>query len=191
MYLVGETTRLVDEGILATDGKHFWLTDRAPVAPVKPAQLEAGYYLLDGEVCKVQISKSSDKPYAKILNTEGRFDYAPRAVADLRPEHRVTLEQAREWGKINGRCMICAAEADQPRVDRVRHRPDLPQAVRLVACYAAPGHAPGAAIVLRRVVAGDAVDEPRRAGLVGQRPQRRQLHRRSRCARLGRAGRAR
>jgi len=120
MHLVGETTRLVDEGVFATDGKHFWLTGDAPAVPAAAPQaraaaaIEAGYYLLDGRVYKVQISKSNDKPYAKILNTEGRFDYAPRAVRDLRPEHQVTLEQAREWGRINGRCMICAAELTNP-----------------------------------------------------------------------------
>jgi hypothetical protein len=111
-----EIVRLLNEGVLTTDDKHFWLAGEAPVVPAgaPAAVLEAGYYQRAGQVYKVQIARGSGNPYAKALGIDGRFAYAPGAVRELRPEHRVTLEQAREWGKINGRCLICGRELTNP-----------------------------------------------------------------------------
>lgn len=83
----------------------------------RPAtELEDGMYLLDGEIYKVQYAvHGSGKPYAKRLvppATEGeraRFDYAPGMVRKLRPEHRMSLEQAREYGELYGVCVRCGA----------------------------------------------------------------------------------
>ena len=101
--------------MLATDNKHYWRTDRPVTAPAPAAvPVTDGYYVVDGAVFKVQTAKSSGNQYAKKLNAEGRFDYAPGAIRGIRPEHAVTLEQAREWGRINGRCLICGAELTHP-----------------------------------------------------------------------------
>lgn len=79
-------------------------------------QIEDGMYLLDGEIYKIQYAvHGSGKPYAKRLvppATEGeraRFDYAPGMVRKLRPEHRMSLEQAREYGELYGVCVRCGA----------------------------------------------------------------------------------
>ena len=86
--------------------------------------VEPGIYMEpDGAIYKVQKSKSSGKPYAKLLvvirepirNDRGeieepavvRFDYKPGAVKQLTPEMRLTKEQAREHGAFYGTCIAC------------------------------------------------------------------------------------
>lgn len=38
-----------------------------------------------------------------------KFEYAPGAIRELRPEHRMALEEAKEFGAIYGICCVCAA----------------------------------------------------------------------------------
>jgi hypothetical protein len=72
-----------------------------------------GMYLMDDVVYKVQHAiHGSGKPYAKMLvpNAPGekaRFEYAPGAINKLRPEHKMTMEQAKEWGALYGTCVRC------------------------------------------------------------------------------------
>lgn len=79
------------------------------------AALEDGMYLMDGIVYKVQHAvHGSGKQYAKRLlpNSEGEravFIYAPGVVNKLRPVHRMTMEQAKEWGALYGTCVRCGA----------------------------------------------------------------------------------
>lgn len=74
-----------------------------------PTEKEEGIYMLDGDVVKVQLAvHGSGKPYAKKLNKEtGRWDYVPGLVSKLKPEHKLTQEQAKEFGLLYGRCAIC------------------------------------------------------------------------------------
>lgn len=86
-------------------------------------ELEAGMYRKDGLIYKVQKAvHGSGNMYAKLLvvetivQVEGdepvtytRFDYAPGAIAKLLPEHRMTLEEAKEFGALYGTCCVCAA----------------------------------------------------------------------------------
>jgi hypothetical protein len=91
----------------------------APAAPAAPA-ITDGMYLMDGVVYKVQVAvHGSGNLYAKRLEVEealdadgetvarGRFEYAPGVVRDLRPEHRMTLEQAKQFGALYGVCCRC------------------------------------------------------------------------------------
>jgi hypothetical protein len=75
--------------------------------------LEDGMYLLDGEIFKVQHAvHGSGNQYAKrlVVNGEGEkatFAYAPGVVTRLRPEHRMNLEQAKQYGALYGVCVRC------------------------------------------------------------------------------------
>lgn len=76
--------------------------------------IEDGMYLLDGEIYKVQHAvHGSGNQYAKRFvppvteGERGTFDYAPGMVRQLRPEHRMTIDQAREYGALYGTCIRC------------------------------------------------------------------------------------
>jgi hypothetical protein len=76
----------------------------------KANEVTDGMYLKDDVVYKVQIAKhGSGRLYAKTL-TEHGFEYAPGAIRQLRPEHRMTLDQAKEYGKLYGVCCQCGTE---------------------------------------------------------------------------------
>jgi hypothetical protein len=80
-------------------------------APVKSTRVtEDGMYLKDGVVFKVQIAKQgSGRLYAKRL-TENGFEYAQGAINTLRSEHKMSLEQAKEYGRLYGVCCQCGTE---------------------------------------------------------------------------------
>lgn len=83
----------------------------APIVAVKVVEsVTDGMYMRDGVVYKVQIAKQgSGRLYAKRL-TEHGFEYAPGAIRDLRPEHKMTLEQAKEYGRLYGTCCSCGRD---------------------------------------------------------------------------------
>jgi hypothetical protein len=88
-------------------------------------------YRLGETFYKVQVAvHGSGKPYAKRLvpqdlckdcgheesQTEHldhefqptwQFQYAPGAIKELRPEHKLSLEQAKEFGALYGTCCCC------------------------------------------------------------------------------------
>ena len=83
-----------------------------PDAPREQALgLEPAIYLVDGAVYKVQRAvHGSGRLYAKRLNPEtAQFVYEAGAIHKIRPEHRMTLEQAKEFGAIYGICCSCGA----------------------------------------------------------------------------------
>ena len=95
----------------------------APVAPAKQerVELEDGMYMVDGTIYKVQHSLNSDRQYAKVAHIESipgsegagsdtwsvSFSYAPGAIAKIRPEHKMSYEQAKEFGALYGTCCRC------------------------------------------------------------------------------------
>jgi hypothetical protein len=100
----------------------------APVAPApaggKPlAEVTEGMYRTpDGVVFKVQVAHhGSGQLYAKQLveleepktvrgkETSHGFVYVPGAIKRLRPEWKMTLEDAAAWGKLYGSCIRCGA----------------------------------------------------------------------------------
>jgi hypothetical protein len=85
--------------------------------PTRPAGLgqvtEDGMYRTpDGTIWKVQRAvHGSGQLYAKRLTVEpgqtGTFTYEPGAIRRLRPENRMTLEDAKAFGKLYGVCCRC------------------------------------------------------------------------------------
>lgn len=83
---------------------------RAEAKKVQAPAVTDGMYLMDGRVFKVQIAKQgSGNLYAKEL-IEGSFVYSPGMIRQLRPEHRMSLEQAKEYGKLYGVCCNCGRD---------------------------------------------------------------------------------
>jgi hypothetical protein len=93
---------------------------QAPTTRAAAPAITDGMYLKDGVVYKVQVAvHGSGNLYAKRLEVEealdadgqtvarGRFEYAPGVIRDLRPEHRMTLEQAKQFGALYGVCCRC------------------------------------------------------------------------------------
>lgn len=87
----------------------------APVAKAERVELEDGMYMVDGTVYKVQHSLNSSRQYAKVAditdlgdgNFEVSFAYAPGAIAKISPEHKMSYEQAKEFGALYGTCCCC------------------------------------------------------------------------------------
>lgn len=91
---------------------------RVPKAPAfDPETLDDGFYFHEDVVYKVIIAvHGSGRKYAKALSENGTWEMAPGAVRKLRPEHKMTLEQALEVAKVvandvngalYGRCFKC------------------------------------------------------------------------------------
>lgn len=78
-------------------------------APAKAA--DEGMYRLNGEIYKVQIAvHGSGRPYAKkLVETNGDWEFvvAPGAVYRLTADHKMTLDEAKEFGKLYGACCVC------------------------------------------------------------------------------------
>jgi hypothetical protein len=83
-----------------------------PDAVDAPA-LEDGMYRRNGQIYKVQHAvHGSGRQYAKVLADNGdgsfSFQFESGAIARLRAEHRLSLEEAQEFGKIYGVCCVCS-----------------------------------------------------------------------------------
>lgn len=81
---------------------------------------EVGMYAAHGAIFKVQESKTSGNLYAKRLvqiggkrlTDEGEvvhfeFQYDQGAIRSLKPEHRMTLDEAKHFGIQYGVCCVC------------------------------------------------------------------------------------
>lgn len=82
-------------------------TGAVPVPPKQTTDyVETGMYVLGERIFKVLPSRSSDRCYAKEL-IDGSFTYAPGAMRLLTEEHRMSKEQAAEYGALTGQCACC------------------------------------------------------------------------------------
>lgn len=89
--------------------------DTFKAQPYKPREareeLEAGIYLHDGEIFKVQRAvHGSGNMYAKrltVIDGTGTFEFAGGMVRKLKADERMTLDQAREYGAVYGVCCNC------------------------------------------------------------------------------------
>jgi hypothetical protein len=77
-------------------------------------ELTTGIYVANCGVFKVQQSKESGRLYAKKLAGEKVWEYAAGAIYNLRPETKLTLEQAKEFGRRTGICVVCGAKLTNP-----------------------------------------------------------------------------
>lgn len=83
---------------------------------------EVGMYRLGETIYKVQKTRDGERFYAKRLVQIGgnrlteinevvkfEFDYDPGAIKNLKPEHRLSLEEAKAFGIKYGVCCVCSA----------------------------------------------------------------------------------
>lgn len=95
-------------------------TEEVEAAQVKTRKRASeGIYRKAGSIYKVQTAvHGSGKEYAKRLvetasidkktgKPKWKFEYAPGFVYELREEHRLSLEQAKEFGALYGTCCVC------------------------------------------------------------------------------------
>lgn len=87
----------------------------APRTPKTAPEVTEGMYR-DPEtetIFKVQRAiHGSGHLYAKVLVVDGfgqaHFDYAAGAIRKIRPEWKMTLEEAKQFGALYGTCCVCA-----------------------------------------------------------------------------------
>ena len=95
------------------------LTEKATAPKVDPP--EPGLYLVDETIVKVYLTQNR-RLATKVL--QGRsFRYAPGWLNKVRPEHRLTEDQARAFGKQHGFCCACARDLDDDRSLAVGYGP--------------------------------------------------------------------
>lgn len=98
--------------------------------PAPAPEIEAGYYVVDRQVYKVQQAvHGNGRMYAKILriqeNGRGRFEYDPAAtrgvISQIDPtKHTLNREMAKELGPIYGVCLRCGAPlTEDDSIDRM------------------------------------------------------------------------
>lgn len=72
----------------------------------RAAELDEGMYRVGEDIYKVYFTRNGHIA-TKQLTAEG-FEYTGRKpLAMIKPEHRMTLEQAMEYGQITGTCCNC------------------------------------------------------------------------------------
>lgn len=91
-----------------------WLN--RPAEPVVPGM----YLTATGDIVKVQIAKTSGKPYAKRLaHTPGvakpEFVYEAGLIRSITVDMRMTLAQATAFGVATGVCCVCSAFLTDPK----------------------------------------------------------------------------
>lgn len=75
-------------------------------------KMTPGMYQVGAEVFKVQPSKSGHL-YALALTANG-FEYARGAMSRIRPEHRMSKEDAQAYGRQTGQCCCCGRALTNP-----------------------------------------------------------------------------
>jgi hypothetical protein len=89
-------------------------------AQASAPKMAEGFYAYGAGVAEVVKTKDGQRMYAKVLDVlTGRWAYAPGVLPKLKPEDRLTLEQAAALGKKWHRCMICGRElTNEDSIDR-------------------------------------------------------------------------
>lgn len=84
-------------------------TSSTPAAPKKTGDgLTEGMYKLNDQIYKVRRSEAGYL-YALLLTEDG-FQFAKGAIRNIKPEHRMTLEEAKAYGRQTGTCCQCGRE---------------------------------------------------------------------------------
>jgi len=72
----------------------------------RAAELDEGMYKVGEEIFKVYHTQAGHIATKQL--TEDGFEYTGRKpLAVIKPEHRMTLDEAKEYGKITGTCCNC------------------------------------------------------------------------------------
>lgn len=81
------------------------------------ADPEVGFYVFDGRIFRVQLSKAN-RPYAKVLLQEASDDRGVWAYDGRKNfrnlTERLTLDEAAAYGLAHGYCLICGRELTDP-----------------------------------------------------------------------------
>ncbi|WP_329368829.1 DUF6011 domain-containing protein [Streptomyces sp. NBC_00669] len=93
-------------------------TLKAAARPAPAECLEPGMYARDGKVYRVVLSEAG-RLYAKLWtegdnDTPARFEFAPGAIRDLRPEHRMSADDAKAYSRRLGACCVCGKTLTDP-----------------------------------------------------------------------------
>lgn len=73
-------------------------------------ELDEGMYRVGETIYKVYRTRETNRLVTKTLTEEG-FEYSGmKPLATIKPEHRMTLDEAKEYGKVTGTCCVCAAK---------------------------------------------------------------------------------
>lgn len=91
--------------------------------PVAATSVTDGMYRVGEVIYKVQRAVHGSKQlYAKRLTVDGdrgTFEYEQGAIRRLRPEHRMTVEEAAAFGKLYGVCCVCGRTlTDETSIER-------------------------------------------------------------------------
>jgi hypothetical protein len=100
---------------------HVGECPEAAAPPAAPAVPEEGLYVLeDGRIVKVQSNKAKTNRYSSVWVeigghrltetgefVQGEWEYAPALRGACKPEARMTMEQAKEFGVLYGQCAKC------------------------------------------------------------------------------------
>src|SRR6478609_6593216 len=72
--------------------------------------VEDGFYEARGRIYKL-LTSMAGRRYAKVLNDRGKFEYIEGGSHEVFMHgSKLSLERAKELGKLHGRCIICGAE---------------------------------------------------------------------------------
>lgn len=72
----------------------------------RPAELDEGMYKVGDDIFKVYHTQAGHIATKQL--TEDGFEYTGRKpLAMIKPEQRMTLDQAKEYGKVTGTCCNC------------------------------------------------------------------------------------
>jgi len=109
----------VDEVRACSQGKGVSAEEREAAAVPTKKRADEGMYRKAGSIYKVQKAvHGSGRNYAKRLvqvlandpktgKPKFRFEYAPGFIFELRSEHKLSLEQAKEFGALYNTCVVC------------------------------------------------------------------------------------
>lgn len=72
-------------------------------------EITEGFYVNNIGIFKVQQALKSDNLYAKKFDPKTKkWEYFPGAVTKLRPETKMSMEQAADFGHLYGQCIVCS-----------------------------------------------------------------------------------
>lgn len=106
-----DASRLIDHLIKERDRARQAVKAERAQAEQKaaPTGISEGFYKAgDGNIYQVVQARHGSHFLAKRLDREtGKFEYAGAAKRFVKADHRMTLEEAQEYGKQTGTCMVC------------------------------------------------------------------------------------
>ena len=108
-----------------SEGQWSWVDKLIEKATAPKVEIEPGLYLVDDRIIKVYLTQNRRLATKSlhVTGSHGTFQYAPGWLSKVRPEHRLTEDQARAFGKQHGFCCACARSLDDERSLAVGYGP--------------------------------------------------------------------